>query len=281
MAKSVPVQLICRGCNSAFRTRVRGGSTSCPHCGRDRYVRQGQGQEWEGPVGGLVGAASHPALTRAPVECRCSACGRRWESRAASSASVRCPGCRHSCRVPVRASERAPGRPRSSRAAPLSPQRAPQAPRRPAPREWPVLPGPGRPAHLSATGPAPAPSPAPRPAPAASAPILAPPRVPAGSPWSVGPDTGPAVARLGLIMPPLVGQRPGECALWDSLSRRPCDGGAWGRAELGRTAWLPVCRGHARAVVSLVGERGGWVRVRPAREGDLIGLPAAVLGEPL
>ena len=94
MSRSVPVQIVCRGCGTEYPTTVRGSSTRCPQCGRQRYVRTGQG--WEGSP---ATADQHPALGREPVGLSCRACAHRWESRAAHNTRLRCPNCSHSVRV--------------------------------------------------------------------------------------------------------------------------------------------------------------------------------------
>ncbi len=101
--RTVPVQLVCRECGSAFRTTVRGSGTTCRHCGRQRYVQVNQA--WEGPTGELIDASRHPALSRPPQTCTCRACGYTWSSRAADGTSLRCPACRHPTRVRPRREE--------------------------------------------------------------------------------------------------------------------------------------------------------------------------------
>ncbi len=104
--RTVPVQLVCRECGSAFRTTVRGSGTTCRHCGRQRYVQVNQA--WEGPTGELIDASRHPALNRPPQTCSCRACGHAWSSRAADGTSLRCPACRHPTRVRLRRGEPSP-----------------------------------------------------------------------------------------------------------------------------------------------------------------------------
>lgn len=102
-SKTSPVQLVCASCSATFRTRIRGRSTKCPHCGTGRYVRQSA--QWEGPVTAETRHDYEQAAlvsNRLPVWCSC-ACGHQWQSRARDSQRLRCPSCREGyVRVPHR-----------------------------------------------------------------------------------------------------------------------------------------------------------------------------------
>lgn len=318
MSKSVPVQIVCRGCGGAYRTRARtapdgsGGKTRCPGCGRQRRVSRYQ--EWEGP--GAPSPAHGAVLARSPVGCRCRRCGHEWESRARDGVSIHCPRCRVSLRVPARGAVGATsGSLSGRRAVPPAPVRGaggvssarddswpvvspPPVPASPGPRATrsTTLPGavpavgiPGflgdvlrmmAPARPAPAGPPSSAAPS-RPRPTAPpAPVA--PRAPEGSPWVIGPRTGAVLARYGLPAPAVVPA--GQCAghtMLSGMPPAPCGGAATHVVSLGAGASFPVCPSHAHALIARHRATPDLPRpsLRPLRTGVGHGLPPEYLRE--
>lgn len=106
MASGPYTQIECGGCETFYRTRMRGNTTRCPECRTPRYVPTDP--VWEGPDTTPTKVSEQPAQQRqaCPVECR--SCGHQWLTRARGGASIRCPGvltdgqkCRSATWVPV------------------------------------------------------------------------------------------------------------------------------------------------------------------------------------
>jgi len=276
------VQVVCRSCGVPFRTRVRGGSTRCPRCRTQRYVRVGQ--VWEGPTDTVPSGralAEAAARSRAPVEVGCPECGWVWSSLARERSTIRCPQCRHPTkaparRAPVKAPERVRSRPVVARPGPVRKVRPGTAEtvtqavgallgQTPAGRGYRAL----APA-LARRDPVPvlrAPAPAWRPpAPARQAP---------GSGASarevrqalrplveaVPEATGHVFDALGLPRP--VWQRGAVCRAVDTLVGRPCQSGWRFLVDLQRGATLAVCSAHAQQIVQVAGLHGRGCEVHP------------------
>lgn len=100
--KTVRTQLVCRECDHAYTTTLRGRSTNCPRCRTNRYVPMNP--EWEGPITNLTENAL-AILDREPVWCYCNRCTHEWQSRAISNGRQRCPNCKCGIRIPERTEE--------------------------------------------------------------------------------------------------------------------------------------------------------------------------------